>query len=251
MNIEVLPVKDLPIFQPGDDLAAEICKKTDLISGDILCIASSVYSKTKGHIRILDEITPSEKAKEIAAMCGEDERFIQVVLDETDEILLEYPFVLSRMSFGHTGVRAGVDNSNVEKGIVIFLPPDPMGAAEEIRKRVHEMTGHDIRVIITDTCGRSFRRGQTGVAIGWAGMDAICDFRGDHDLFGRVLEITEEAVVDEIAAFSNFVMGESDRGIPAVVFRNCPFWKGHDELYFPPENDITMKALRRLQENIN
>jgi len=246
MNIEVLSVEGLPVFQPGDDLAGEICKKIELEEDDILCIASSVYSKSKGHIRILEEITPSEKAKEIAGMCGEDERFIQVVLDQTEEVILEFPFVLSRMDFGHIGVRAGVDNSNVENGIVIILPPDPMAAAAEIRERVKEITGKNIRVIITDTCGRSFRRGQTGVAIGWAGMDAICDFRGDHDLFGRVLEITEEAVVDEIAAFSNFIMGESNRGIPAVVFRNCQKWKGHDELYFTPENDITLKALRQL-----
>ncbi len=246
MSIEVLPVEGLPVFHPGDDLAAEICSKIDLVKGDILCIASSVYSKSKGHIRILDDIVPTEKAKEIARRCGEDERFIQVVLDETGEVILEYPFVLSRMSFGHTGVRAGVDNSNVERGTVIVLPPDPMAAAEEIRERLREITGTDIRVIITDTCGRSFRRGQTGVAIGWAGMDAINDFRGDHDLFGRVLEITEEAVVDEIAAFSNFIMGESDRGIPAVVFRNCPEWNGHNELYFEPECDITMKAYKKL-----
>lgn len=245
MNIEVLPVEGLPMFHPGDDLAEEICKRIDLAEGDILCIASSVYSKSKGHIRILDEVAPSDKAKEIAGRCGEDERFIQVVLDETEEIIIDYPFILSRLPFGHTGVRAGVDNSNVEKGIVIVLPPDPMKAAAEVRERVRGITGRDIGVIITDTCGRPFRRGQTGVAIGWAGMDAINDFRGDHDLFGRVLEITEEAVVDEIAAFSNFVMGESDRGIPAVVFRNCPSWKGHNDLYFGAENDITLKALRK------
>jgi coenzyme F420-0:L-glutamate ligase/coenzyme F420-1:gamma-L-glutamate ligase len=245
MSIEVLPVEGLPVFHPGDDLAGEICKKIDLIDGDILCIASSVYSKAKGHIITLDEVVPSKKAKEIAGRCGEDERFIQVVLDRTDEIVLEYPFVLSKMSFGHVGVRAGVDNSNVERGHVIILPPDPMAAAEEIKEKIREISGKEIRVIITDTCGRSFRRGQTGVAIGWAGMDAINDFRGDHDLFGRVLEITEEAVVDEIAAFSNFLMGESNRGVPAVVFRNCPEWKGHNELYFEPECDITIKALKK------
>jgi coenzyme F420-0:L-glutamate ligase/coenzyme F420-1:gamma-L-glutamate ligase len=114
-----------------------------------------------------------------------------------------------------------------------------------MRERFKEITGKDVRVIITDTCGRSFRRGQTGVAIGWAGMTAIQDFRGECDLFGRVLEITEEAVVDEIAAFANFIMGESDRGVPAVVFRNCGSWKGHDELYFRPEEDITRRALKR------
>ncbi|HQN91426.1 MAG TPA: coenzyme F420-0:L-glutamate ligase, partial [Methanoculleus sp.] len=101
----------------------------------------------------------------------------------------------------------------------------------------------DVRVIITDTCGRAFRRGQTGIAIGWAGMTAIDDYRGDTDLFGHVLTITEEAVVDEIAAFANFVMGESHQGVPAVVFRNCRTWKGHDAVYFTPEEDIIRAAL--------
>lgn len=103
--------------------------------------------------------------------------------------------------------------------MVIFLPRDPMAAADEVREEVYSITGKNIGVIITDTCGRSFRRGQTGHAVGWSGMTAIRDFRGDTDLFGHVLKITEEAVVDEIAGFANFVMGESNNGVPAVVFR--------------------------------
>jgi coenzyme F420-0:L-glutamate ligase/coenzyme F420-1:gamma-L-glutamate ligase len=79
-------------------------------------------------------------------------------------------------------------------------------------------------------------------------MPAIQDYRGDHDLFGHVLQITEEAVVDEIAGFANFIMGESNRGVPAVVFRNCPFWKGHDNLYFGQDEDITQNALKKMQD---
>jgi len=150
---------------------------------------------------------------------------------------------------GHVGVRAGVDQSNIEDGMVIFLPPDPMAAADEIREDIRKRTGQPVGVIITDTCGRSFRRGQTGNAIGWSGMTAIRDFRGDTDLFGHILKITEEAVVDEIAGFANFVMGESNNGVPAVVFRNCPSWTGHDNLYFSPDEDIIRKSLKSAKTN--
>jgi coenzyme F420-0:L-glutamate ligase/coenzyme F420-1:gamma-L-glutamate ligase len=246
MHIEIAPVEGLPLIGEGDDLPALICDLVSFEDGDILCIASSVYSKAKGYTRTLASITPGERAERIGGMCGEDARFIQAVLDESADVLLEEPFVLSQVACGHVGVRAGVDQSNVEDGTIILLPPDPMAAAREIRERIDTLTGKEVRVILTDTCGRSFRRGQTGNAIGWSGMTAIRDFRGDTDLFGHVLEITEEAVVDEIAGFANFVMGESNRGVPAVVFHNCPRWTGHDALYFTADEDITRAALKKM-----
>lgn len=247
MNIEIVPVEGLPIIQKGDDLPALICNITEINENDILCIASSVYSKSKGYCRTLSSIEPEMRANDIAKKCGEDPKFIQAVLDESEDIIIDHPFILSQLKHGHVGVRAGVDNSNVEDGTIIMLPPDPIGSADEICERIYEITGKKIRVIITDTCGRSFRRGQTGVAIGWSGMSAIHDYRGDHDLFGRELEITEEAVVDEFAAFANFIMGESNRSVPAVIFRNSPYWEGHNELYFKPEKDITRAALKDLK----
>ncbi|MBT8507369.1 F420-0--gamma-glutamyl ligase [Methanomicrobiaceae archaeon CYW5] len=246
MSLEIIPVEGLPMIKKGDDLPALIAACVDVRDGDILCVASSVYSKSKGHCRRLADITPTEKAAGIGEKCGEDPRFIQAILDETDDIILEYPFLLCQLPHGHVGVRAGVDNSNVDRGLIILLPPNPMGAAEDLRQGIKNVCGADVRVIVTDTCGRSFRRGQTGVAIGWSGMPAIQDYRGDTDLFGRVLEITEEAVVDEIAGIANFVMGESHRGVPAVVCRNFPEWEGHDELYFTPEEDITRRALKKM-----
>ncbi len=243
--IEVIGVQGLPIIHEGDQLSSMICEHTVLQDNDVVCVASSVYSKAKGNICCLKDITPSPDAERIAGKTGEDPRFIQAVLDSSEEVLLEYPFVLSALSCGHIGVRAGVDQSNIEDGMLIFLPPDPMAAADEIRREIFEISGIMVRVIVTDTCGRSFRRGQTGHAIGWSGMPAIRDFRGDTDLFGHVLKITEEAVVDEIAGFANFVMGESNNGVPVVVFRNCPDWEGHDTLYFNPEEDIFRAMLKK------
>lgn len=244
-DIQVIGVRDLPLIQKGDDIAALICEKTKVQDGDILCIASTIYSKAKGYTRKLLEITPSERAVRLGKMNGEDPRFVQSVLDASTDIIMEHPFILSEMAFGHIGVRAGVDQSNIEDGMIIFLPPDPMKSAEELRAEMKKKCGKDVGVIITDTCGRSFRRGQTGNAIGWSGFTAIRDFRGDTDLFGHVLKITEEAVVDEIAGFANFVMGESNNGVPAVVFRNCGTWTGHDNLYFRGDEDITKRVLKK------
>jgi len=246
MSIEIIPVEGLPMIKKGDSLPALIAGCVDIEDGDILCVASSVYSKSKGYCRRLLDIIPTPKAIEIGDKCGEDHRFIQAILDESDEVIMEHPFLLCQLPHGHVGVRAGVDNSNVERGMIILLPPNPMEAADELRRGISEVCGADVRVIVTDTCGRSFRRGQTGVAIGWSGMPAIQDYRGDTDLFGRVLEITEEAVVDEIAGIANFVMGESHRGVPAVICRNVPVWEGHDSLYFTPEEDITRRALKKM-----
>jgi len=244
-NIQVMGVQGLPLIHAGDDIAALICKHVQLQDGDILCIASTIYSKAKGYTKKLSSFTPSERAERLGKMNGEDPRFVQAVLDASTDIILEHPFILSEMAFGHIGVRAGVDQSNIEDGMVIFLPPDPMQAAQDARDEIKAICGKETGVIITDTCGRSFRRGQTGHAIGWSGFTAIRDFRGDTDLFGHVLKITEEAVADEIAGFANFVMGESNNGVPAVVFRNCPKWTGHDNLYFRNDEDILKKVLKK------
>ncbi|MDD1669742.1 MAG: coenzyme F420-0:L-glutamate ligase [Methanomicrobiales archaeon] len=243
MTIQVIPVQGLPLIRKGDDVPALVCERVTFQAGDILVLASTIYSKSRGYTRRLSEITPSETAERIARRDREDPRFVQSVLDEAKEVLLDHPFILSELPFGHIGVRSGVDRSNIEDGMVILLPPDPMGGAGEIREKIRALSGKDVGVIITDTCGRAFRRGQTGNAIGWSGLPAIRDYRNDTDLFGHVLLITEEAVVDEIAGFANFVMGESHQGIPAAIFRGCGRWTGHDDLYFRPSEDIIRKAI--------
>lgn len=243
MSIQVTGITGIPLIQQGDNLAEILSLNANFEDGDIVCVASTIVSKAYGFVRALKDIEPSADAIRISQLTKEDPRFLQGILDSSKDIIIEYPFILSEVPCGHVGVRAGVDNSNIEGENIIILPPEPMKTASELREQIMSITKKDVGVIITDTCGRAFRRGQCGTAIGWAGMTAIRDFRGDHDLFGLELEITEEAVVDEIAAFSNFIMGESNAGIPAVKFSGCGKWTGHDNLYFTKEEDFIRKAI--------
>lgn len=243
MTVQVFRVMGLPIIHTGDDLPSLLSERFQFQDGDILCIAQTVVSKAKGYTRDLSSIAPGGYARRLAERDREDPRFVQAVLDEAKEILLDDPFLLTEVRCGHVGVRSGVDRSNIEEGMVALLPPDPCAAAAEIGEGIRKITGKQVRVIITDTVGRAFRRGQTGNAIGWSGMTAIRDYRGTRDLFGHELKITEEAVVDEIAGFANFMMGESSEGVPAVVFRGCGEWKGHDQLFFRGEEDVIRRLL--------
>lgn len=244
-DITITGIRGIPLIQEGDNIAELICSSCSLEEGDILCIASTIISKARGYKRKLCDVSPSDQACRIGSVTGEDPAFLQVVLDQASEVIIETPFTLTELPCGHIGVRSGVDASNVEDGIAIYLPPDPMAEATRMKNEIYDLSGKHCRIILTDTCGRAFRRGQTGHAIGWSGMDAIRDFRGDTDLFGRVLEITEEAVIDEIAGFANFVMGESNNGVPIVLFRGCPAWSGHNTIYFSKDEDIIRKSLKK------
>jgi coenzyme F420-0:L-glutamate ligase/coenzyme F420-1:gamma-L-glutamate ligase len=133
MNLTIMPVEDLPLIRAGDDLPAMKAERCVLRDGDIVTIASSVYSKANGYTRKLTDITPTARAERIAKMTGEEPRFLQSILDASEDVLIEFPFILSEVKGGHIGVRAGVDQSNIEGGLVILLPPDPMKAAEEVR----------------------------------------------------------------------------------------------------------------------
>ena len=137
MHIQVIPVEGLPIIHPGDLLTEMICERVTFEDGDILCLASSVYSKAKGYIRKQGEIVPSAEAVRIAQKTREDPRFVQAILDETTDVILEDPFILSETVTGHVGVRAGVDHSNIEDGMIILLPPDPMGPPPVSGTRSH------------------------------------------------------------------------------------------------------------------
>ncbi|MGB7571807.1 MAG: coenzyme F420-0:L-glutamate ligase [Methanothrix sp.] len=235
-------VEGLPIIKPGDDIAALIESLFNIQDGDILCLASTIVAKSEGRLRTLESYRPSERAERIARQVGKDPRFVQAVLDESADILLEEPFLLTKTRFGHIGVNAGIDQSNVGGGRILLLPEDPSRSAEKLRRSLNK----NCAVIITDTCGRPFRCGVTGVAIGWAGISALQDWRGKRDMHGKVLEITLEAVVDEIASAANLLMGEAGDGTPAIVFRGLRFPSGGKSSVFMPEDrDVIRPFLRR------
>ncbi|SEO93443.1 coenzyme F420-0:L-glutamate ligase / coenzyme F420-1:gamma-L-glutamate ligase [Halogranum amylolyticum] len=245
--MELFAVPDLPEVQPGDDLGALIRERVDLRDDDVVCVASTVVSKAEGRQADLDDFPAGPRATELAARLGEiageekDPRFAQAVLEESTEIIMEAPFLLTESRFGHVGVNAGIDRSNVPDADLLLLPTRPTRSAERIRSEIEADN-----VVVTDTCGRPFRHGQRGVAIGWAGISASRDWRGETDRDGRELGVTVQNVVDELAAAANLVAGEGAGGTPVVVVRGFEFGDhaGSDNHFRDVESDFVRQALR-------
>jgi coenzyme F420-0:L-glutamate ligase/coenzyme F420-1:gamma-L-glutamate ligase len=242
LRIEAFTVNNVPLVKEGDDLT-DFLRDVDLQDGDIVVIASTIVSKAAGLICSLESITPSERAIRIAARLNEDPRFIEAVLGQSAEILIEKPFLLVESKFGQICVNAGLDRSNVEEGFVLLLPDDPSQNAQQIRTRIIERYGKNVAVIISDTCGRSFREGQTGVGIGFAGIGSMKDWRGKKDLAGKVLEITNEGVGDEIAGFGNVMMGEGAGGVPIVIIRGITYEDAVSQVFRTKETDVIRKII--------
>jgi coenzyme F420-0:L-glutamate ligase / coenzyme F420-1:gamma-L-glutamate ligase len=175
----------------------------------------------------------------MAPSLGKDPRFVQAALDESEEVLIEKPFLLVATKFGHIGINAGIDQSNVGEDRILLLPVNPMISADKIRKKLSK----ECAVIITDTCGRPFRCGVAGVAIVWSGIGALRDWRGERDIHGKTLEITLEAVVDEVAGMANMLMGEAGDGTPAAVLRGLDYSKFGGKLFMPESLDVIRRHL--------
>ncbi|MFW5903156.1 MAG: coenzyme F420-0:L-glutamate ligase [Halolamina sp.] len=246
--MNVFPVLDFPEVAPGDDLAATIDDRVDLRADDVVCVASTVVSKAEGRFADLEDFPAGPRAREIAtrleSITGDekDPRFAQAVLEEATEILMQAPFLLTETRFGHVGVNAGIDRSNVPGHDLLLLPERPSESAARIRDGLSNRPA----VIVTDTCGRPFRHGQRGVAIGWAGMPASRDWRGETDREGHELQVTVESVVDELAAAHNLVAGEGAGGRPVTVVRDWEFGDldGSDDLFRDVSTDFVRQALR-------
>ena len=253
MKFEAITVENIPLIRNGDDLPLIICENVELRDRDIVIIASTIAAKAEGETFRLEDITAGEKALEIAARNGKDARFIQAVLSRSREILVETPFMLVTTLAGHTCVNAGVDESNVENGFLLYSPEDPDSSASSIGKELEKISGKKLSVIITDTNGRAFKIGQTGVAIGIYKIKPIKCWIGEKDLFRKTLEVTEEAIVDELAGAANLLMGEGAGGIPVVVIRGLDYYSDDNafikEIYRPEEKDVIKKGLRCLQKN--
>jgi coenzyme F420-0:L-glutamate ligase/coenzyme F420-1:gamma-L-glutamate ligase len=241
-------VSGLPEVEPGDDLAALVSERADLADGDVVCVASTVVSKAEGRTASLQDFPPGPRATEIAdrltEVTGEekDPRFAQAVLEESTAVVMEAPFLLTEATCGHVGVNAGIDRSNTGGADLLLLPRRPSTSAERVRSGLDA----DVGVVVTDTSGRPFRHGQRGVALGWAGLPAARDWRGETDRDGHELEVTVEAVVDELAAAANLVSGEGDGGTPVVVVRDFEFGDhaGSETLFRDVSGDFVRQALR-------
>jgi coenzyme F420-0:L-glutamate ligase/coenzyme F420-1:gamma-L-glutamate ligase len=230
MSISISAVTGVPAVQPGDDLAGLLLSALEratlrLLSGDIVVVCQKVVSKAEGRIARLSEITASPFACKLAAtMTDKDPRVIEVVLRETKRIIkMDRGHLITETGPGWVCANAGVDESNsLDPQTVVLLPLDPDASAQRLREAFRQSTGADVAVLITDTFGRPWREGLVDFALGVAGMDALLDLRGQHDVNGRELHHTVMAQADALAAAAGLVMRKGD-GIPAALVRGYEF----------------------------
>jgi coenzyme F420-0:L-glutamate ligase / coenzyme F420-1:gamma-L-glutamate ligase len=225
-KLEIIPVTGLPIIEKGVDVGEIIVKAVkdmgeSFIDGDILVIAHSIVSRAEGMSISLKEVVPSAFAQKIAEATGKDPRQVEVILRNCRKIVRMGDGVLiCETPHGFVCANAGVDASNSGgTDIVIALPKDPDKSAENIRRKVKELTGVDVAVIISDTFGRPFRKGTINVAIGCSGINPLWDRRGEKDLFGRILLSKVTCIADELASAAELVMGQADEAVPAAIIR--------------------------------
>lgn len=240
-RVELIAVGGLPEVQRGDDLGALIAGQAQVRDGDVLVVAQKVVSKAQGRIRSLAHVEAGEMARLYAERLQADPRLMQVILDETVRIVRDERVLIVETRHGFVCANAGVDHSNVPgEDVVTLLPEDCDGSAAVLRRRLGELTGRTVGVIVADTFGRAWRMGITNVALGVAGLPALIDYRGRPDDYGEELTATVMAVADELACAAELVMGKTDR-VPVAIVRGYrpaePAGTGRD-LVRPPHLDL-------------
>jgi coenzyme F420-0:L-glutamate ligase/coenzyme F420-1:gamma-L-glutamate ligase len=214
----------LPEVVPGTDLAAAILAALatdgeELRDGDIVVVTQKIVSKAEGCLVDLASIAPSPLAREWAERWTKDARVVELVLRESRRIVrMERGVIISETRHGLVCANAGVDCSNVGDDRATLLPPDPDASAARLRATLEAASCARLGVIISDTFGRAWREGQTNVAIGVSGVEALRHFEGQVDPTGYELRVTMLATADELAGAAELVMGKVD-GVPVAVVR--------------------------------
>ncbi len=213
--------------EPGDDLGAALCEalaalRLTPMRQDVLVVTQKVVSKAENRYVDLRTVQVSPRAAELAATTRKDPRLVELVLAESTEVLRAKSDVLIvRHRLGFVMANAGIDRSNVTgANRVLLLPRDPDGSAAGLRSAIARRFGvEEIGVIVSDSFGRPWRKGVTHVALGAAGVPSLLDRRGECDRNGRILEVTEVALADQLACAAGLLMGEGAEGLPAVLIR--------------------------------
>lgn len=224
--IQIIAVKGLPIIRKGDDIAKLVCAALTQMDlriqkNDILVITHVIVSVAEGNVVNLDDITPSAFAKNVAKQYKKDPAMVEVVFRESNSIRrMRNGKIITETKHGFICANSGIDKSNVSgKRQAALLPKDPDKTAHKIRKKIKQLTGCTVAVIISDTFGRPFRNGEMNLAIGVSGITPLKDRRGEKDLFGYELRVKQTAIIDELAAAAELVIGQANEGIPAAIIR--------------------------------
>ncbi|WP_435204772.1 coenzyme F420-0:L-glutamate ligase [Micromonospora sp. bgisy143] len=219
MRLEILPVLGIGHVSEGDDLAALIATAAPwLRDGDVLVVTSKIVSKAEGRLVDVPADGPERLAAREEVLAGETARVV-ASRGATRIVQTHHGFVMAS---------AGIDASNVDKTRLVLLPVDPDASARELRAALRERYDLDVAVIVSDTMGRPWRNGLTDVALGVAGMPAIRDHRGEVDPYGNELQLTQMAVVDELAGAGELIKGKCDQ-VPVAVVRGYLTATGADD----------------------
>ncbi len=241
ISLQALP--GLPEITPGDDLAQLIILGLNRVggaqNGDIIAISHKVVSKAEGQLRQLSEFQPTTEAEALAKSHGKDPRHIEAILQESAEILrADDGRLICRTHHGWVCANAGVDTSNSgDPDTLILLPQDPDHSARQIRDTLNKQTQQNLAVIITDSFGRPWRKGQSEIAIGCAGINPLADWRGKADNHNRPLKATLIAIADQVAAAADLARNKTSNQ-PAVRIRGL-------KQYVTLTNGPGASALRR------
>jgi coenzyme F420-0:L-glutamate ligase/coenzyme F420-1:gamma-L-glutamate ligase len=260
MPLTLTPLINIPLIRRGDNLADILLKSLmethiQLEAGDIFVIAQKIISKAEGRTVNLTTVTPSPRAIELAQKTEKDPRIIELILQESNEVLrTRIGTIIVEHKLGFVCANAGIDHSNVDSPLpvndvsevkaedwILLLPQNPDLSSRKLRDEILSRTGKRVGVIIIDSHGRAWRNGTVGVAIGVAGLPALQDLRGEPDLFGFKLRITQVGVADELAAAASLMMGQAAEGTPVIHVRGFPYPLREGslkELIRPKEQDL-------------
>jgi coenzyme F420-0:L-glutamate ligase/coenzyme F420-1:gamma-L-glutamate ligase len=218
MTLEIIPVRGIGEVAPGDDLAALIAGAAPwLRDGDVLVVTSKIVSKAEGRLVDVPPDGPDRERVRREVIHAETGRVV-ATRGETRIVATHHGFVMAS---------AGVDASNVDSSRLVLLPKDPDGSARALRAALAERHGVRVAVVVSDTMGRPWRNGLTDVALGAAGIEPVRDHRGETDPYGNELQLTQMAIVDELAAAAELVKGKRDQ-VPVAVVRGLPAMLAQD-----------------------
>lgn len=230
-RLTLIPLVDFPLVEPGDNLAQQITDSLhtnalSLEAGDVLVLAQKIVSKAENRYVRLADVTPSQEAQELALKADKDPRQVELILRESKEVVRVRPgVIIVEHRLGYVHANAGIDKSNISIDAndprVLLLPEDPDRSALALRNDLAVAHGVAPQIIINDSMGRAWRNGTVGLAIGTAGLQPLNNQVGERDIFGNVLEVTEPAVADELAAAASLVMGQAAQACPVVLVRGA------------------------------
>jgi coenzyme F420-0:L-glutamate ligase len=242
----------LPLVKPGDDFTWLLIKAAEQAEGfkdgDVLVVSSKVVATAEGRLVELSKVKPSKRAESLAKQSGLPVEFVEVVLQEADEVLDSVEGAILTVKAGLLCANAGADQSNAPPGFVVLMPENSDSSAEKLRRAILERVGAKVGVVIADSSVKPLRLGTVGQAVGVAGLEPVVDCRGQPDLHGRTLRITFRAIADQLATAAQILMGEGSERVPAVVVRDSGMKivdgpKSSPKV--PPEKDLYSKLFRK------